>query len=302
MGLFGGYQNPGAGINPYAPKKNTFARFWELLWHNLGKLLTLNLLYALMHLPLLLSYMFFIGTNNKLTNLMCILLLIVQLLVEGPTMSGCAKVLRKIILDKPVSTFEEFKAGFQDNFGPSLLYFLIDVLGIAMLYCNRTLCPQYVVKYSTKLMYAPLIVTISVDLVLLFMNFYIFPMQTATHLNKRSILKNALQLTVLSPKQCLLTLFCVALEIAVIAIPVLIWRWLTVFLCFYPAAMIGFTVMYICYPVIQKYVINPYYEQSGEPNPELNDTISEEERVFTDRSDSESPAPKEKTKQHRTIS
>ena len=55
MGLFGGYQNAGPGIDPNAPKKKPFFRFWELLRRNFGKILTVNLIYMTLHAPLLLA-------------------------------------------------------------------------------------------------------------------------------------------------------------------------------------------------------------------------------------------------------
>jgi hypothetical protein len=45
------------------------------------------------------------------------------------------------------------------------------------------------------------------------------------------------------------------------------------------------------YPNIQKYVINPYYEQRGENNPEYDylKPVSAVEGVFTDRGGTEKP-------------
>ncbi len=38
---------------------------------------------------------------------------------------------------------------------------------------------------------------------------------------------------------------------------------------FFPAAFMGYIICFNSYPVIQKYVINPYYASIGEINPEL---------------------------------
>lgn len=51
-----------------------------------------------------------------------------------------------------------------------------------------------------------------------------------------------------------------------------------------------FTTTFICYPVIQKYIVNPYYEERGERNPELGPITEEdiaENAVFVDRGGSE---------------
>ena len=65
----------------------------------------------------------------------------------------------------------------------------------------------------------------------------------------------------------------------------------------FPAAFIGYLVMFVHYPVIQKFVINPYYEESGEQNPEDDDiTPDDDERIFTDRGGTEAPVKAEHKK------
>ena len=57
-----------------------------------------------------------------------------------------------------------------------------------------------------------------------------------------------------------------------------------------PASWLGLVITFRSYPVIQKYIINPYYEQRGEVNPELAQTVTdEEETVFEDRGGEEKP-------------
>ena len=60
--------------------------------------------------------------------------------------------------------------------------------------------------------------------------------------------------------------------------------------------------MFIHYPVIQKFVINPYYEDRGEQNPEEEQETPDEERVFTDRGGSEEPVKAESRKKGKKIS
>ena len=64
----------------------------------------------------------------------------------------------------------------------------------------------------------------------------------------------------------------------------------------FPAAFIGYLVMFVHYPVVQRFVINPYYEESGERNPEEEEEIPEEDRVFTDRGGTEQPVKVERKK------
>ena len=59
---------------------------------------------------------------------------------------------------------------------------------------------------------------------------------------------------------------------------------------FMPASWLGLVITFQSYPIIQKYIINPYYEQRGEVNPELAQvSASEEETVFEDMGGKEKP-------------
>jgi hypothetical protein len=57
------------------------------------------------------------------------------------------------------------------------------------------------------------------------------------------------------------------------------------------------------YPIIQKYVIDPYYEEKGENNPEYNYTGTKDNSVsiFTDKGVNEAPI-EPKSKKGKTIS
>ncbi|MBR5372252.1 MAG: hypothetical protein IK130_08555 [Oscillospiraceae bacterium] len=293
MGLFGGYQNPGPGINPYAPKKKPFARYWEILWRNFGKLIYLNLIFTLFHLPLLGAAIVYMSTDNGLTNIVAVIMLVIQFLLEGPTLAGTTRVLRLIVLDKAFFMGEEFKKGFTRNLGASFLIWVIDAIMIASVYTGFFIYPELEQKTGTKAVYIPYVISIAVAVILLFMNYYLMPLTVVTKLKKSQVFKNSFMLTALSPKQCLLSLFTIALRLALVVFLFCLSSYFTFFFAFYPAAFIGYTVMFIHYPVIQKFVIDPYYEETGEKNPEKEEIPEEEEHVFTDRSSSETPVPKQ---------
>ena len=296
MGRFRSYENAGPGIDPNAPKKKPFFRFWELLWRNIGKLFLLNLLYSMLHIPVMASLIVFMETNNKFTTAMTLFLLLVQFMIEGPAIAGCARVLRLIVLDKPFFFGEEFKKGFQQNFGAGLLYWFIDALVITSVIAGHNVYPQIASQTGSKAVFIPFGITVALALVLLFMNYYIWPLQTATKLNKRTVLKNAFMLSGLSLKECLISTLGSALMIGIVIGLWLLNNGLAFIAVFFPAAFIGYLVMFVHYPVVQKFVINPYYAESGEKNPEEDEEIPDGERVFTDRGGSEQPVQVERKK------
>ncbi|MDE5860276.1 MAG: hypothetical protein K2H23_07865, partial [Oscillospiraceae bacterium] len=69
-------------------------------------------------------------------------------------------------------------------------------------------------------------------------------------------------------------------------------------------SFLGFVIMYNSYPQIQKYVINPYYEEKGMDNPEYDylKPLSAEESVFTDMGGKEAPVEGKKKKKGKIIS
>ncbi|MCL1789433.1 MAG: hypothetical protein FWG33_03670, partial [Oscillospiraceae bacterium] len=81
------------------------------------------------------------------------------------------------------------------------------------------------------------------------------------------------------------------------------WPFLTVLLPLMPFAQLAFFGVFNTYPVIQKYIINPYYESRGEKNPEIpdyndsaNENQTEKTALFTDLGGKESPIDKKKVK------
>ena len=62
-----------------------------------------------------------------------------------------------------------------------------------------------------------------------------------------------------------------------------------------PFGWLAFLWVFNSYPVIQKTIINPYYESRGERNPELPEEDSEE-AIFTDRGGTEQEIKKVRSK------
>lgn len=303
MGLFGGYQNAGPGIDPNAPKKKPFFRFWELLKRNFGKILTVNLIYTLLHIPLLLAGIIYMSTDNKFTDIMTLFVLAVQFFIEGPAIAGCARVQRLIVLDKAFFLDEEFKKGFTQNFGAALLYWTIDAIVIASAVAGYFVYPQYAEATGRRGIFIIYGISLAVAAILLFMNYYIMALQAATTLKPKTILKNSFMLVGLSLKECLITTAGIALMLGLMWLLLSINSLFMFLIPFFPAAFIGYLVMFVHYPVIQKFVINPYYEESGEENPEDDDPHDDDDdRLFTDRGGSEEPVKKESRKKGKTIS
>lgn len=129
-------------------------------------------------------------------------------------------------------------------------------------------------------------------------------MLTATNLSMKNLFKNSFALAFVAMKQNLLV-FIIGVAFISLMVVLFIYFMPVFFLliAFFPAALICLINCFVCYPVIQKYVINPYYTSIGEINPELiDDTPTEEERIFEDMGGKEKPVEKRKKGKGKRIS
>jgi uncharacterized membrane protein YesL len=191
--------------------------------------------------------------------------------------------MRKFILEQPCFLFDEFFTAFKKNFKQSLFIGIIDVICLASvfvvvhLYLFANKVPEEYFVY--------LFIFIGIISVFFMMNFFIFLEIVALKLSLKSIVKNAFCLVFLGVKQVALPFI---INVAVLSVTYLFLPFSLIPMLFFPIAWMCFTTVFICYPIIQKYIINPYYEEKGEVNPELPvEARYEEESVFVDRGGSE---------------
>lgn len=282
MGIFGNnYLKSGPGIAKDAPKKKPFFHFWELYFRKFWKLLQLNIITVLFCLPVV---------------------------TIGPALAGMTKVLRNYVLEKNSFIFHDFWKGFSQNWKKSLPVGLIDILLIISAVSAVNVYPAMAENAQSGgwIWYAFCIISISVTFTVLIMNFYIFPMIIATDLSFKNCIKNSFFLTCVALKKNLITLLCIAAVMAVLVLTLLLNPYfLFLLIPLWAVSFIGFIAMFNSYPIIQKYVINPYYEERGMDNPEYDylKPLDEEDSVFVDKGGQEAPVePEKKKKKGKTIS
>lgn len=265
----GNYGDSGAGISKNGPKKNRFALFFEILGVRIWKLFSLNFIYVLCCIPII---------------------------TIGPATAGITKVLKNYSIDKNAYVWSDFKDTFKNNFLRALPLGIIDIIAYAGVFLGSKMYPDLAELLNNNLFYLLFVVTLSVGVMFTIMNFYMYLMLVSTDLSMKNIVKNSLALTFLAPKQNILTLFIMVALVFLFIFLISINLQFLFLLPFMPATLIGFIVCYNCYPVIQKYVINPYYESRGEVNPELPKETDEEETVFEDMGGREAPIKADKKK------
>lgn len=262
MGFFGGNSDqPRMGI-PRAPmeKKGLF-KFMEIYSRRIWQLMGLNLLY---------------------------LVSIIPIVTFGPATAAMTKVCRNWSQERNAFLWADYWEAFKKNIKQGMIMGLIDLVFMVGF-------PVAIVCYSewakqTRTMYIPLVICLACCIVFFLMHFYIYPMIVSTNLSLGKIVKNAFFLVSLGIKSTLWT-FIVWIIVCFLIIATLP---LSIFIVlFFPMSFLCFVGAFNCYPIIRKYVIQPYYDQRGEDNPEF-DYLKTDDAIFKDMSEQE-PIP-EKTK------
>lgn len=267
MGLFSNYNNAGPGIPKMPQEKKGFFKYMEVFGRHFWDLALLNLLYLVFCIPIV---------------------------TFGPATAALIKVTRNYSQERSCFMFHEFWKTFKSSFKQSFIVGIVDIiLAVWAVY-------MVVFYYNFSLYYdigkVLLVVSISLMLIIFLMHYYIYLLIVSTNLKLKQIIKNAFLLTSLGLKSTLITFFTTvgllvvlllfllsASNIGLIADLVIICGWMFSF--------IGFTIGYNCYPIIRKYVIQPYYESRGEKNPEFDylRPADEDDAIFTDKGGSEAP-------------
>ncbi len=311
MGLFGqNYENAGVGIAKNAPKKKGFFRFMEIFGRKFWKMIGLNLLYAAFFLPLVGAVsVYFLSLQGKFPPGMPTILTVGALLVLfavlfGPATAGHTKILRNYVLEKPVFIIHDFFKTFRSEFKHSCLVGILDCFIGCCVAAAINVYPLLIEQTGSKIFYVFFAIVLSVGIVALMMNFYMFLMMISTTLSMKNIFKNSFFLSIVALKQNVITLLVFAAFVGAF-VTVILFADLAVsfvvmaLLPFIPASWIGLVICFNSYPIIQKYIINPYYEQRGEINPELlvgmEQDSESEDVVFEDMGGKETPIEKKKS-------
>lgn len=304
MGLFYKHNKTGAGIEKNAPEKSRIVIYFEILLRKFWKMITVNLLYSVFLLPLMLVFYALFYMNNLTSKLVVAgVSLVAFLLVFGPATAGVFKIMRNYALERHSFILSDFKKAFTENYKKSFVMGLIDIIVMFSVYAAIEVYPNMAQVQDSYLMYVPMVLSISLGIGVIFISFYSYLLIVATDVSFKNVIRNSIVLTCLDIKKSLIS-FVVTIVLAAVFVVLTIYNLYTIVaLPFVPAAIIIFTITFNSYPIIQKYVINPYYEQKGEKNPELADELEDDEVVFEDMGGKETPVDNSKKgKKGKTIS
>lgn len=312
MPLFGKYDSAGSGIAKETTQKKPFFRFWELLGRKFFRLIEVNMFMCLSLIPLLLagaSIVYLAQDHTSLSLALAGVMLVVFAAIFGPSLAAVTKILRYFVLEKPCFLFDTYVKTFRSSFKQALPLGLIDLLVGASAASGLYVYPRIIEELRIDgggqgFYYVMLVLTLSISIAVLMMSFYGYLMIVSTELSFKNMLKNSLALSIIALKKNLITLLLAAVIMGVFGLLTMYYPLVMIFVwLFVPTAFVGFLIVFNCYPVIQQYVINPYYAQRGELSPEMRFADTSGENLFEDQGGKEAPIePKKKGKKGKIVS
>ncbi len=210
-------------------------------------------------------------------NLVIVLMVLIFAVTFGWHNVGSAYVLRGLFRGDAVFVFSDYFYGIKRNLKQGFLLGLLDFICSAVLIIDFVFFFYRTGSFGADFMYFTIF---AVGLIYLMMRFYLYLMLVTFDLSIFKILKNALIFTILGIKRNLLALLGLILLIGlhVLLIIFLIPMGISIPLVLplvYIFAFLGFIATYAAYPVISKYMIEPY--ETTTTDSEWNDTAKIEE-------------------------
>lgn len=271
--------------------------FFKSLWRKFPKLISINLLMILQHLPLLgailtffwvdktptftdTSYPLLYGISRfsgapedelmaalssiqlkiPLLSLRVILLIAFFLLLYALLFGICnvafSYYMREMIRGNPVFLFSDFKYAVKKNFKQGFWLGLIDFIILGVLVFDFANMP------SNSIMY---FLILGVAIIYFIMRFYLYLMLITFDMKITKMFKNAFIFVILGAKRNLLAILWLLVMLALNFAVFLLYMPLGIALpLLYFFSFSTFTTAYAAYPVIKKYMIDPYETKNND--------------------------------------
>ena len=205
------------------------------------------------------------GTGTYIAIAVVIAILVITF---GWQNAGATYILRSMVRGEPVFLFSDYFYAVKRNLKQGLLMGILDCAAIFLLVFDFMYFSGMPSSFWTDVCYFAII---AIGILYFFMRFYIYLMMITFELPIRKILKNALIFTVLGIKRNLMGLLGILLITAIqillfavfamtplsIAIPLML-------MLLYFIAVNAFTAAYAAYPIIDRYMIEPYRDLNEE--------------------------------------
>ena len=204
----------------------------------------------------------------------------VLILTFGISTIGMVYNMRNVCTGEHIDTWHDYFYSIKRNFKQGIVVGIIDSVLLILLVYNIL---AYSSAADSSFMYLVFYyASIAFAAVYYMMRYYIYLQLVTCEMSIGKMIKNSFYLTALGFKRNIVGLigaivFGVFLLYAYVILP----QFTILLLCMFVFSFLTYLGVYCSYPVIKKYVIDPYYDDHPDERPD--DPWSSDERVFVDR-------------------
>ncbi len=203
-----------------------------------------------------------VNVDNTATAILKYIGLIVVFLF-GPLNVGCTYIMRNIVQEKAVFVWHDFFSAIRKNIKQSIIFGLIDCLCIfAVAYA----LPFYYYNANSFPMKMLLFAMILITVLYFVMRVFIYLMIVTFNLSYKKLFKYAFILSSAGIKRTLMMLLGLVIIFVISAYLIILLRSFGLLLLFvFTIALTAFMCVYCAYPVVKRFMIDPFYEADGTP-------------------------------------
>lgn len=286
LGLFGNYDKPGPGVSKDEPPKAAPVRFFEVMFRKFSKLVQLNLIFMLptivacvLMVLIYLSPTHFAIQISGITQMdgWASFVVPIPVIFLAPFTAGLTFVTRNFAREEHAFVWSDFWDAVKSNWKYFLLngvicYAVYTILGFSIIY-------YYNMAITEWLYYIPLWLCVVVAVVFLFAQYYLPVMFVTFDLKFTHAYKNALIFTVAGfGRNILITLILGGLLVLMLNLPLLNITLLVyvLLLVFFLFSFVSYLVNFTVYPIIDRYLIQPYQRMQEEKEEGHTEPVEEE--------------------------
>lgn len=264
-----------------APPKKRIVLYFEVLGRKIFPLIRLNLLFLLL-VVIAATLVVAIGSTGVTVYVACI-----PLLLLAPFVGGLTYITRNYAREEHAFLLSDFMDAAKSNWKQMLIHGVITYLFIVIM--DIAIKFYYFQAASQPIFYVLVALCLIASLIFLFMQYYITLMIITFDLKLKAIYKNAWILSVAGFKQNLFVSLALILFFALLFLlnSLSIYTMLVAILicAVFLFSFISFTVNFAVYPNVEKYLIEPYYNQDRD---EEEDEDGQDVKEDTDKTSSKS--------------
>lgn len=197
----------------------------------------------------------------------------------GLSTIGMCYNFRSIVRGEPVSSWSDFFPVIKKNLGIGLLISVLDAFMIFFVVYDLMAYHAGASASGSLLSLSSFYIVLFFALIYFVMRYYIYLITITFDIKFKKMLKNALYMVLLGWKR---SLACIFSSAVIIFLNYLLFNMMPHFGIVLPfvitIGVVGFIGVYCTYPVIEEYMIKPYYKEHPEDLPEEEEV----EPIFTD--------------------